>query len=431
MALWIAFGQKFRFERKPLERASTWWSRIWGIGWGTAAILVAFVSGKSAWRLPHARLASGDRFVEVAVGREGVVATVTSATNDWRILFNNTYTLGGSKAAANQERQAHLPLLLHGTPKEVGVLGVATGSTLAGATLHPNIQRIEAAELSPLAYQMARRHFDAFNRRAFEDSRVHVVLEDARWLAAERQARFDVVIGDLFLPWRTGEGRLFSREHFHQVQQSLKPGGLYCQWVPLYQLTRPQFDCIARTFLEVFPGAFVVRGDFYGDMPILGLVGGRRLEELDWAAIGQATMALSRRTDVTDPLVRHPEGVAMMLLGELPHPGDGPINTLGNNWLEWDAGRNILGMRTPWFVGVPAAEWVRGIHRTWNPRLPERWRAPHDAGQFFLTLDIAVLSESPLVGNFRSQIPDRMPTALLRDLNADWRHWPSRAKPAL
>lgn len=329
----------------------------------------------------------------------------------------------------NQERQAHLPVLLHGRARSVGVLGIATGSTLAGVTLHRDVEQIVAAELSPLAYEMARGFFGSFNRESLRDPRVQVVLEDARWLAADRRGAFDVVIGDLFLPWRTGEGRLFSREHFGQVRQSLKDGGLYCQWLPLYQLTREQFDCICRTFLEIFPGALVMRGDFYGDMPIVGLVGGRTLEQIDWGAIEQATRILRDRSEVGDALVRHPEGVAMAVLGELPSPGPGPVNTLGNNWLEWDAGRNILGMRTPWFVGVPCAEWMRGIHRHSAPRLPARWRGAHDAGQFFLTLDVAVLAESPLAENFRSQIPERMPAALWTDTRVNWQQWPSRVKP--
>lgn len=440
LGLWWAVQWMPRTHATPLETATPGsvakpsargrfehWG--WAALWAGLACLMAMGSLRLGWRLPHVGTAPGEKLVGVAVGREGVVATVTAATNDWRILFNNTYTLGGSKAAMNQERQAHLPLLLHGRADSVGVLGIATGSTLAGVTLHREIQQITAAELSPLAYQMARGFFAEFNRNSLRDPRVQVVLEDARWLAADRRGAFDVVIGDLFLPWRTGEGRLFSLEHFEQVRRSLRPGGLYCQWLPLYQLTRAQFDCICRTFLEVFPRALVLRGDFYGDMPIVGLVGGRTLDQVDWAAVERATSSFGARRDVRDALVRHAEGVAMAVLGELPLPGPGPINTLGNNWLEWDAGRNILGMRTPWFIGVPCAEWMRAIHRQSNPRLPEHWREAHDAGQFFLTLDVAVLAESPLVENFRSQIPERMPRALWTDPNVDWQQWPSRVKP--
>jgi hypothetical protein len=44
------------------------------------------------------------------VSREGVATAVERGPDDRRILFNNTYALGGSRARFNQERQAHLPL---------------------------------------------------------------------------------------------------------------------------------------------------------------------------------------------------------------------------------------------------------------------------------------------------------------------------------
>jgi spermidine synthase len=411
---------------------------LWKAPGSTAALLLVlagacagYLTLRVGWRLPQASPVGGETLVAVATGREGVVATVRGETNDLRILFNNTYTLGGSRAAANQERQAHLPLLLHGHARSMALLGVATGSTLAGATLHRGLERIEAAELSPLTLAMARDHFSSFNRNVFADSRVRVRVEDARWLAAERRADFDVVVGDLFLPWRVGEGRLYSLEHFEAVRRSLRAGGLFCQWLPMYQLTRPQFEVIARTFLQVFPNALLLRGDFYADLPIVGLVGGRRLSEIDWSAISAGCERLRSAGETRDPLVRHAEGVAMMLLGELPTLPRGKINTLANNWLEWDAGRNILGLGTPWFIGVPAAEWMREIHRAAQGQLPERWRSPHDAGQFFLTLDVALLSQSPLVSNFRGQIRDRMPLDLWMDPQASWPQWPSREKPRL
>ena len=221
----------------------------------------------------------------LTVGREGVVATLECGPGYWRMLFNNSYTLGGSKAQFNQERQSLLPLLLHGNPKSVATLGVATGSSVAGAALHPDVERIDAIELSPLVLRYAEEFFSSFNREVFRDSRVTFIAEDARWVVAARHESYDVVVGDLFLPWRTGEGRLFTREHFQNVRRSLKPGGVFCQWLPLFQLTQPQFEAIARTFREVFPSAFVVRGDFHSELPILGLVGGRDLGNLDWANV--------------------------------------------------------------------------------------------------------------------------------------------------
>jgi predicted membrane-bound spermidine synthase len=380
-------------------------------------------------RLPQVAPESGITLAKVRVSREGVVAAVHGASNDWRIVFNNTYTLGGSRAQFNQERQAHLPILLHAGARSVALLGVATGSTTAGAALHPSVERIDAFELSRTVIDFARDYFAPYNRGIFQDSRVQVSHEDARIGVQRNSGQYDVVIGDLFLPWRTGEGRLFTREHFAAVRRSLRSRGLYCQWLPLFQLTRPQFANILRTFRAEFPDAFLIRGDFYSEQPIVGLVGGRPLPEIPWDRVSAACDRLRSGRKVTDGLVRHSKGVAMCLIGPAPDPGPGPLNTLDNGWLEWNAGRNVVGLREPWFIGVPYAEFVRDCMVQGTRFLPEELREAQDSGQFFLTLDIAAKLGLPARGNLEAQIPTRIPTALQDDFQADWRQWPSRVKP--
>ncbi len=308
----------------------------------------------SAWlvaALPIAALKADEEILAAQVAPEGVVAVVRRGENDVRILFNNTYSLGGSKAQVNQERQALLPLLLHGNPQSVATLGVATGSTVAGAALVASLKRITAIELSPTVARFAYLHFGEYNRHVFEDPRVDLILGDARRVIAGSSERYDVIIGDLFLPWRTGEGRMFSREHFENIRKALRPKGIFCQWLPLFQLTEPQFAVILRTFQSVYPDAFIIRGDLYRSQPIIALIGGRRLADIDWDTVAKLTTALREAGETTDPLVRHEDGVRFLVVGNpLPNHA-GPINTLSNAWLEWDAGRNIIGLQRPWFVG--------------------------------------------------------------------------------
>ena len=69
--------------------------------WIPIPLVAFFVIGSSAWlarSLPPATVAPTERLAALAVGREGVVATLQCGPGDWRMLFNNSYTLGGSKA---------------------------------------------------------------------------------------------------------------------------------------------------------------------------------------------------------------------------------------------------------------------------------------------------------------------------------------------
>jgi len=415
-----------------------------GVGWlacswrsngfaGRAARAAAMASliAWAGWRggnLPQTARTPGEEVVEIQAGREGVVATVRHG-DDWRIVFNNTYTLGGSKAKHNQERQGMLPALLHGRVERAALLGIATGSTLAGVGMDESIREIRAAELSPLALRYAREYFAPFNRSMLRSPRVEAVVADARMFVLDASAEFDLVVGDLFLPWRTGEGRLYSVEHFEAVRRSLRGGGVFCQWLPLFQLTRAQYDCIARTFLQVFPDAFLVRGDFYTEMPIVGLVGGWSPAGMDWGRLEENCRRLRDTAATTDPLLRHAQGVAMTLLGPLPDPGPGPVNTLDNAWLEFSAGWNIVGLREPWFIGVPAAEYFQARQRAGAGLLPAPLRAAHDSGQFFLTLEVAAKLRLPMLQNLAGQVLERLPSPLRGDLGADWGSWPMRVKP--
>lgn len=396
---------------------------------GAASGIALAVGALTAARLPQISPVPGMTVAELRVAREGVSAVVHGATNDWRIVYNNTYTLGGSLAQFNQERQSHLPILLHGEAKSVALLGVATGSTTAGAALHPEVTRVDAFELSGTAIRFAKEHFRPFNRDVFENPKVRVIHEDARIGVLQNPRQYDVIIGDLFLPWRSGEGRLFTAEHFAAVRRALRENGLFCQWLPLFQLTRTQFDGIVRTFAAEFPDAFLVRGDFYAEQPIVGLVGGRAMRDIPWDSVSNACVRLRREGAVTDGLVRHAGGVAMCMLGPVPPPAPGPTNTLANGWLEWNAGKNIVGMKEPWFIGIPYAEFVRDRAFAGARYLPADLRAAQDSGQFFLTLEIAAKLKLPELVNLRGQVADRLPMPLQDDFAINWTQWPSRIKP--
>ena len=84
---------------------------------------------------------------------------------------------------------------------------------------------------------------------------------------------YDVIISDLFIPWHAGTGSLYSREHYQTVLSRLNPGGVFTQWVPLFQVSKEEFLIIAKTMLAVFPQVTLWRGDFLPKKPIVGLIG--------------------------------------------------------------------------------------------------------------------------------------------------------------
>src|SRR5439155_1641253 len=147
-------------------------------------------------------------------------------------------------------------------------------------------------EIVPEVAAAAGAHFGAWNAALLRRPDVQLVVDDGRrWLASTTE-RYDVVVSDLFIPWHAGAGSLYAREMFETVARRLSPGGVFCQWLPLYQLTHEEFDAIARTFLVVFPEVSLWRNDFYPDRPVVGLVGRLAPGALDLGRVDEGSAAL-------------------------------------------------------------------------------------------------------------------------------------------
>jgi spermidine synthase len=213
---------------------------------------------------------TGMRFLPDAV-REGVMATVAVAEDDrgGRVLkVNNQFNMGGTRFSFGDRRQGHIPMLLHPAPRSALFLGVGSGLTAGTATLHGDVA-VTAVELVPEIVGFLPK-FEPANRLPDID---RVVTADARRFVRADTGRYDVIVADLFHPARDGAGGLYTREHFAAVRERLADGGVFCQWLPLYQLDAPVVATIVRTFLDVFPNAGGWIGTYNPETPMLGLIG--------------------------------------------------------------------------------------------------------------------------------------------------------------
>jgi spermidine synthase len=293
-----------------------------------------------------------------AEGANGIV-TVVEAEGDLQLRLDNYYVLGGSAAATNQRRQGLLPLLLHPDPQRVAFVGLATGITAsAGPAL--GVKQTTVLELVPEVATAARMYFAPWNARLLERPDVRVVVEDGRRYLAASPERFDVIVSDLFIPWHAGAGSLYAREMYDTVARRLAPGGLFCQWLPLYQLTHEEFDIIVRTLLAVFPQVSLWRDDFYPNRPVVGLVGQFAPRLLDLERLRQRLLRLPAWS--RDSLFAAPQGLIMLYAGDLTSVADlftkAPINRDDRPLIEFLAPRltrvTAAGDKD-WFIGEALA----------------------------------------------------------------------------
>ena len=212
-----------------------------------------------------------EALLKVWQGSDATVAVVRR-NGHLRTKLNNWYTLGSTGDMATQQMQTHLPMLLHPQPKSVFFLGLGTGIT-AGTVLDYPISEAVVTELAPSAIKASEQFFTEYTNGLYTDPRVTLIAEDGRNVLRGSTKSYDLIISDMFIPWKAGSGVLYSVEHYQTASSRLKKGGIYAQWLPLYQLTRDEFAIIARSMLEVFPMVTMWRGNFRHDRAVVALIG--------------------------------------------------------------------------------------------------------------------------------------------------------------
>src|SRR5262249_16100338 len=73
----------------------------------------------------------------------------------------------------------------------------------------------------------------------------------------KRRGPADLIVSEPSNPWVTGIEMLYSREFLEASRRRLAPGGVYAQWIHLYEIDGPTVDLVLRTFASVFPDAAV------------------------------------------------------------------------------------------------------------------------------------------------------------------------------
>ena len=233
---------------------------------------------------------------------------------------NIHYGLGSNLDAQWEKRQGHLPIVLHGDPRKVCFLGLGTGLSSASAVEHPQLESIVAVELIPEVVDASKMYPET---KAFhEDPRVTVAVGDASHFLIGSESEFDVVIGDLFTPFHSHTGYLYTVEHFQHVRKSLKEDGIFCQWLAMWQIGKDDFEMIADSFAAVFPNTTLWWGRLEYGQSMVALVGTEEPLRVDVQSLAQRLSLLQQTSQHPDPFLATPERIRHLYAGEwkVQHP---------------------------------------------------------------------------------------------------------------
>jgi spermidine synthase len=213
------------------------------------------------------RVLSAERILDVIEGRDCTVAVHESLGGDFRFFSVNGKTDGGTGGdMSTQYLIGQLPLMLHHAPKDVLVVGLGTGLTLNGMSSHP-VECINCVEISPEVVK-AEKYFKEFNGNALADPKVNLLINDGRNLLFTNAKKYDVIISEPSNPWQSGNCNLFTDDFYKIAVDRLKDGGLFCQWIGLYDITVENLQIVSQTFLHNFPRALVFKAG--SDLILIG-----------------------------------------------------------------------------------------------------------------------------------------------------------------
>ncbi len=299
--------------------------------------------------------------------REGVESSVALDGTDGLAMVVNGKIDGNARGdAPTQVMGGLLGALLHPHPRRAMVIGLGTGSTAGWLGAVPSIERVDVAELEASMLHVAAA-CASVNEAVLENPKVRVLVGDAREILLTIPARYDVIFSEPSNPYRAGVASLFTREYYRAVASRLEEGGLFLQWLQMYEIDEDTVRAVYRTLGAVFPHVETWR---LGASDLVLVASARPLEHDAAALRARAAEEPYRRAIAA---AWRTEGLAGVLAHHVARPSAAPrlaaggrVNTDDQNHVEFAFARHVGN-----FARVDTLLESARAHGEDHPLLPE------------------------------------------------------------
>jgi spermidine synthase len=134
------------------------------------------------------------------------------------------------------EMMSHVPLLAHGKPRQVLIVGGGDCGIAEEVLKHESVERVTQVEIDASVVEFSKRHFPEFTRPVLGNARFDLVIGDGMDYVAGTDRRFDVIIVDSTDPLGPGEV-LFSERFYVACKRCMADGAVMVtqNGVPIFQ----------------------------------------------------------------------------------------------------------------------------------------------------------------------------------------------------
>lgn len=252
----------------------------WSVAGVAALVLTASLAGVSPERMASGvyryGVAEVSQETRVRFHRDGKTATITVLDSP---VARSIRTNGKPDAALAHSPDVPttdeytmtltglLPLVHRPDAKLAAVIGFGSGMSTATLLGSPVLERLDTIEIEPQIVEGARL-FGSAVERAYTDPRSRIIIDDAKSYFARSSLRYDLIVSEPSNPWVSGVASLFTREFYRRVKQQLAEGGVFVQWLQIYEFNDALMATIFRALDAEF-GDYVVYAANEGDMIIV------------------------------------------------------------------------------------------------------------------------------------------------------------------
>jgi spermidine synthase len=191
---------------------------------------------------------------DVVYFKEGNNATISvrKGENYMALRTNGKVDASNRDDMITQLTVGWLPAFYHPNPKSALVIGYGSGVTVGAVSAIQDIEDIDCIEIEPAVFG-AGRWFSEINRKSYENPKVHLTFNDARNYMNTTRKKYDVIISEPSNPWIAGVASLFTAEFYDRAAEVLNSGGIFAQWIQLYELDPEDLRMVLYEVQRKFP----------------------------------------------------------------------------------------------------------------------------------------------------------------------------------
>lgn len=169
--------------------------------------------------LPKARL------THVIENRSGVITVDAEKKIYGGGAYDGAFNVDPTGDDINAVYRAYVLSAFHPAPKSVLVIGMSSGSWANVIAQHPQLERLVIVEINPGYLELLPEFEEVKTLRT--NARVEIFIDDGRrWLVANPDEKFDVIVSNTTFAWRSHASNLLSVEFMGLCRAHMNGGGV-------------------------------------------------------------------------------------------------------------------------------------------------------------------------------------------------------------